>query len=80
MNKLKQIKQPVKPSKEELDTIIKYACGDDTLHYDALSIYRKFLGNGHNCVEFDFMHEVDHPLPDYSLKEIYRKRIQENGN
>lgn len=71
-------------SDADKNTIRFFAEGDNSLREEAIKIYRKYmpiLGSyGCGYPEMDFMSEVDNPVPDWSLRSDYRKRLLEQEN
>lgn len=69
---------------DEIDriVIVKFACGEKNLREKAIEIhyiYIPLLGV-RGTLEQRFMAEVDNPVPDLLLREVYRTQIQVINN
>lgn len=62
----------------ERQIIYRFAGGETKLREEAIKIHRDLLrANGleRGNPYFDFMSEVDTPMPDLTLRVIYRKKV-----
>jgi len=64
------------------DVIIRFADGDVSLRKKAISIHRQYIPilGVRGTSEQDFMAEIDHPVPDLRIREIYRTKLLEDDN
>lgn len=64
---------------EDMDVIARFAAGDRSLRAAAIEIHRRYIptlgvrGEPHQ----DFMAEIDHPVPDLTMRARYRSLVLE---
>lgn len=67
----------------EREIIRRFAGGERALFDEAVRIYRNNIrqyGLQHGDAHFDFMSEVDCPVPDLLLRARYRRRVLDIAN
>ena len=61
----------------EREVILQFARGKTELREEAIAIFRRNLRlvGPRGTIEMEFMAEIDHPSPDFNLRDIYRRRL-----
>lgn len=76
-------REPLEPkiyTMEEIDRdiIYRFAVGDNNLRIKAIKIHRRYIPllGVRGTLEQSFMSEVDTPMPDLGLRDVYRNQIK----